>query len=226
MMRRWYPIALAALLVLFAGCTSDDNVLAPLPSNTSLVQVVHGSPDAPPVDILVDTVRVIANMAYTGASNYLILSSGSRDVRFNPAGSATPMIDSQINFVSDAAYTLFAANTLGSIEPLLLQDLLPAVSDDSAFVRFVHLSPNVGPVDLTLEDGTVLYGNIPFRGSTSFRGFLGSLYPVQVRLAGTSSILLEDELSVGTGFNYTFWFRGVDSGIGAQALGLSLITHD
>jgi hypothetical protein len=90
----------------------------------------------------------------------------------------------------------------------------------------VHLSPNVGPVDLTLEDGTVLYGNIPFRGSTSFRGFLGSLYPVQVRLAGTSSILLEDELSVGTGFNYTFWFRGVDSGIGAQALGLSLITHD
>lgn len=225
-MRRSHPALLALMLLAFTGCTSDDNVLAPLPSGNGNLEVVQASPDAPLFDVLVDNVRVITNLPFPGASNYLTVRAGSRDVRFNLAGTATTTIGTMVGLESDQFYTLFVTDTVASIGSLLLRDLLPAASDTAAYVRFVNLVPDAPAVDFTLDDGTVLAANVPFRGVAEFRPYPLTLLNLQVRLAGTSTVLFDSNLAGFALGNYTVWFKGKMFGTGSQALDLGVIFHD
>ena len=67
-------IALAAG-VMSAACSDDDNAG---PSTESRVRVVHASPDAPAVDVLVDGSEVLSDVPYGNASTYLTVASGAR----------------------------------------------------------------------------------------------------------------------------------------------------
>jgi hypothetical protein len=226
-MRRSHPVAVAVLLLALAGCSSDDNVLAPLPSGNGSLEVVQASPDAPLFDVLVDNISVITRLPFSGASNYMSVRAGTRDVKFNQAGTTTTTLGTMVGLESDQFYTLFVTDTVTAIGSLLIHDLLPAASDDSAYIRFVNLVPDAPAVDLTTSDGTVLFSNVPFKGYSGFRGLVSLSGQLQVRLAGTSTVLFDSDL-VGFAplFNYTVWFKGKTFGTGNQALDLAVLTHD
>src|SRR3712207_5457998 len=80
--------ALVAAIAL-TGC-DDDNSLAP--RSTALVRVVHASPDAPNVDVLVDGAAVLTNVPFRAASDYLALPTGSRNLRVRASGTWTVVI--------------------------------------------------------------------------------------------------------------------------------------
>jgi len=52
MTRKFLAVTLAALVATSTACSDDNNS----PSSNAQVRVVHGSPDAPAVDVLVGTV--------------------------------------------------------------------------------------------------------------------------------------------------------------------------
>ena len=65
---------LFAASALTAACSDDDNTG---PGGEARVRVVHASPDAPGVDVLVDDAEVLGDVPYLTASDYLDVPPGT-----------------------------------------------------------------------------------------------------------------------------------------------------
>ena len=100
---------LLAASTLTAACSDDDNT-APV-GGESRVRVVHASPDAPGVDVLVDDAVVLSNVPYLGVSAYLDVPSGGRNLKVNAAGTASTVIDADADLADGSDYTVIAASS-------------------------------------------------------------------------------------------------------------------
>jgi len=221
-------LALAVSITAFTlvGCDDEEDPVQPVPSNSSTM-VIHGSPDAPGVDILVDNAVAGTNLTYLQNTPYLTLPSGTRNIKVNVTGTSTTVIEGNLNFAKDKAYSIFTVNSVANIEPLVLEDNLAAPASGKAHVRFIHLSPDAPAVDITLADGTVVFGNISFKGFTSFTPLDAGTYNLQVRLAGTSTVVLDlGNISLTSGEIYTAYARGFVAGVGDQQLGAAIIVNN
>ncbi|NWG28283.1 MAG: DUF4397 domain-containing protein [Ignavibacteriaceae bacterium] len=220
-------LAVSITALTFVGCDDEEEApMQPAPSNSSTM-VIHASPDAPGVDILVDNAIAGMNLTYLQNTPYLTLPSGTRNIKVNVTGTSTTVIEGNINFVKDKAYSIFAVNSVANIEPLVLEDNLAKPASGKAHVRFIHLSPDAPAVDITLADGTVVFGNISFKGFTAFTPLDAGTYNLQVRLAGTSTVVLDlGNITFTSGEIYTTYARGFVAGVGEQQLGAAIIVNN
>jgi len=110
----------------------------------------------------------------------------------------------------------------------VVTDNLSAPAAGKAHVRFVHLSPNAPAVNITLTDGTIVFGNKAFKQASDFTPLDAGTYDLQVRDAATNtSVVLElNDITVTSGKIYTVWAKGFVGGTGAQALGAQLIVNN
>jgi hypothetical protein len=214
--------------LLISGCSKDDENPVNPPSGTARVMVIHASPDAPGVDLYVDNARVDSNLTFLGNTGYVDIAAGIRMVKVTVTGTTTPVIEGPVPVTAGTVYSVFAADSAASIFPLLLVDTLTAPAAGKAHVRFVHLSPNAPAVDVTLENGTVVFGNRAFGEYTGFTPLDAGSYVLQVREAGTTNIVLTlPSITLEAGKIYTVYakgFAGVTSG--AQALGAEIIVNN
>lgn len=180
------------------------------------VRVVHASPDAPNVDVLVNNSLAFANLAFTNATPYASLAAGSYNFKVVPAGLPGPVvINADAMLMDNVDYTITAINTLSAIEPLILIDDNTLITD-KARVRFVHSSPDAPAVDIALKGGPVLFGNISFKGVGDYLSVGGGTYDFEVRLAGTSTVVLDvPGIALSNSAVYTVWAMGQVSPGGA-----------
>jgi hypothetical protein len=187
---------------------------------------VHASPDAPAVDIFVGARRVARNVEFPENTSYLSFRPGARRVKVNVAGTSTTVIDATVALEPRRNYTVFAANNVASIEPLVLQDDLTRPAPGNAHVRFVHLSPNAPAVDVAIAGGPVVFGNKAFKDYTSFTPVPAGSYDLEVRVAGTTTVALPlPGIQLREGQIYTVFAKGLLGGSGAQALGAGIIVN-
>lgn len=218
-------LAASAALVL-SGCSndSDSNPVAPTPGAN--VMVVHASPNAPAVDLLVDGGVAGTGLAFPSNTAYLPVASGTRNVKVNVTGTSTTVINASPDLASGVNYTVFACDSVSKITPLVLTDDLTAPASGKAHVRFVHLSPNAPAVDIALQGGAVLFPNTAFKGYSAFTPFDAATYNLEVRLAGTSTVVLSlPNITLQAGKIYTVFAKGFVGGTGAQALGAQIIVN-
>ncbi len=218
--------ALLAGSIFFQSCKEEDPI-EPVITN-SRVLVLHASPDAPGVDLLVDNVKV-NNSALTFPNNtgYLTVASGARNFKVNVAGTSTTVIDANATLTTDASYTIIAANTVASIEPIVLEDNLTAPAAGKAHVRFIHLSPDAPAVDIAVTGGPVLFPNASFKSATAFTPVDAGTYSLEARVAGTTNAALTvPGVVLESGKIYTVFARGLLSGTGESALNASIIVNN
>lgn len=219
-------LTLAATSFMFVGCSDEESPVTPTTPSNSLVKVVHASPDAPGVDLLVDNTVAGTNLTFPNNTGYLTVPSGTRNVKVNVTGTMTTVIEANVPFILDRNYSVFAINSVANIEPLLIEDDLTAPAQGKAHVRFIHLSPDAPAVDITLTDGTVVFGNRAFKDFTAFTPLDAGTYDLQVRVAGTSTVALDlPGITVESGKIYTVFARGFLNGSGTQALGAQIIVN-
>ncbi len=220
--------AVLAMPLAVVGCSDDDdnNPVTPQPTQQASVMVIHASPDAPAVDLLVDDQKVGSGLAFPNNTQYLNVPAGTRNVKVNVANTSTTAIEGNIPVQANKVYSVFAVNEVANIEPLILEDDLTSPAAGNAHVRFVHLSPDAPAVDITLTDGTVVFGNYAFKGASAFTPLAAGTYDLQVRLQGTSTVVLDlPGVAVAAGKIYTVFAKGLVNGTGAQALGAQIIVN-
>jgi hypothetical protein len=187
------------------------------------VNVVHASPDAPPVDLLVDNAVAGSGLAFPNNTGYLNAAAGTRNVKVRATGTSLVVIDANLALTAGASYTVFAVDSLSKISALVLPDDLTAPAAGKAHVRFVHLSPNAPPVDVAVAGGAVVFGNRAFKEFTAFTPLDAGTYNLEVRLAGTGTVVLPlPGIALTAGKIYTVFARGFVGGAGAQALGAEI----
>lgn len=139
----------------------------------------------------------------------------------------TTVIEANIDFMQDKNYSVFAVNSVANIEPLLIEDDLTAPAQGKAHARFIHLSPDAPAVDITLTDGTVVFGNKSFKEFTAFTPLDATTYNLQVRVAGTPNVALDlPGITLEAGKIYTVFAKGFLSGVGQQELGAEIIVNN
>jgi len=212
----------------FIGCDDEETPVTPSPTpSNSLVKVVHASPDAPGVDLLVDNAVAGTNLTFPNNTGYLTVPSGTRNVKVNVTGTMSTVIEANIDFMSNKNYSVFAVNSVSNIEPLLIEDDLTTPAQGKAHVRFIHLSPDAPAVDITLTDGTVVFGNKAFKDFTPFTPLDAGSYDLEVRVAGTNTVALDlPVITVEAGKIYSVFAKGFLSGNGALQLGAEIIVNN
>lgn len=216
---------LAPLMLFVVACDDDDNPILPQPE--AQVLVVHASPDAPGVDLLVDNAVAGTNLTFPNNTGYLNVPAGTRNVKVNVTSTSTTVIEADLNLEDGRAYSVFAIDSVANISALVLADDLSAPASGKAHVRFVHLSPNAPAVDITLTDGTIVFGNTAFSEFKGFTPLDAGTYNLQVRVAGTSTVVLDlPNIALANGKIYTVFAKGFVGGTGAQALGAEIIANN
>lgn len=223
-----FALAISLSAFTFIGCDDEETPVSPTPeTSNSLVKVIHASPDAPGVDLLVDNTIAGSDLTFPNNTGYLTVPSGTRNIKVNVTGTMTTVIEANVNFMGNKNYSVFAVNSVSNIEPLLIEDDLTAPAQGKAHVRFIHLSPDAPAVDITLTDGTVVFGNRAFKDFTAFTPLDAGTYDLQVRVAGTNTVALDlPGITVEAGKIYTVFAKGFLSGTGQEALGAQIIINN
>ncbi|MDH4157492.1 MAG: DUF4397 domain-containing protein [candidate division Zixibacteria bacterium] len=220
-------LTISALLV--SGCSDDDdNNIMSSGSNPdqSTVMIIHASPDAPGVDILVDNAKAVTNLGFPQNTGYVNVSAGMRNVKVNATGTSTTVINGHFDLAADAHYSVFAVDSVSKITVLVLSDNLAVPASGKSHVRFVHLSPNAPAVDIGLTGGGVVFPDVAFKEYVDFTPLDAGTYDLEVRLAGTSTVVLPlPGITLQAGKIYTVFAKGFVGGTGDKALGAEIIVN-
>lgn len=213
------------LMILAAVVALMATTAVTFAADAARVRVVHASPDAPAVDVLVNNNAAFTNLAFKAISNYASLDAGSYSVAVVPTGKTEPQVISATLPLDPAKdYTVVALNTLANIEPLVLNDnnALPAAG--KAHVRFVHASPDAPAVDIAVKGGPVIFSNIAFKGVGDYTPVDAGTYNLEVRLAGTNTVALDlPDVKLNDGTVYTVFAMGF---AGAEPKLTAVISED
>jgi hypothetical protein len=176
-------LSLGGVMFVGTGMAADPNV--------GRVRVLHAVPSGLVVDIEVDGDVVTSNLSYKGLTPYYAVEAGEHTVEVwvepwpYPALSETAYLTGGMDFTIAGVGQGFDLSA-ASYE----DDNSPSNSDT---VRFIHLSPNTGPIDVAVR-GTLVYtiaSNVPYTGTSGYIGGLGPGPVVfEVRSAGEITPLL------------------------------------
>jgi hypothetical protein len=157
------------------------------------LRVVHASPDAGPVDVLLGETVVVPGLAYGSASQFAAAPSGEQQIRVVPAGQAPDQaaIDTTQTLEAGQAYQITATGLLEEIEATVNQVDLTALPEGQARLRVIHASPDLGTVDVALAGGATVAEGVEFRGSSNYTTLDAGQYGLQLREADGDTLLLE-----------------------------------
>ena len=174
------------------ACSDDDGPAAPVAQ--AAVRVVHASPNAPNVDVLVDEATALTNVPFIAASGSLDVPAGARRFRVRATGTTTTVIDVTPTLLASTSYTVLATGLLANIQPLLLTDDRTAPSAGQVKLRVVHAAPAAANVDVyvtapgaDITTATPTLSNVAFRGFSSYLAVPAGEYRVRVVDAGTKT---------------------------------------
>ncbi|MBN1642465.1 MAG: DUF4397 domain-containing protein [Anaerolineae bacterium] len=177
------------------------------------VRVVHASPDAPAVDVLVNDGVAFANAPFKGITDYAALDTGTYNIKVVPTGATEPVVIEADLALEAKDYTVVAVGLLANIEPLVLVDNNAAPAAGKAHVRFVHASPDAPAVDIAVKGGPVLFSNVAFKEVGEYLPVDAGTYDLEVRLAGTDTVALAvPGLALADGTVYTVFAMGLAGG--------------
>lgn len=217
----------STMLFSVSSCSDDDDDVA-TPAGNGRVMIVHSSPDAPAVDLLIDGTKLnSAGVNFTDNTSYISAAAGTRVLKVNVAGTSTTVLQASLPVVSGKNYSVFAIDSVSKLSGLVVEDDLAAPASGKAHVRFIHLSPDAPAVDVAVTGGPVVFGNKSFKDFTSFTPLDANTYNLEVRLAGTNTVVLPlPGITLTAGKIYTVYAKGFVGGSGAQALGAQIILNN
>ncbi|MCC5858028.1 MAG: DUF4397 domain-containing protein [Ectothiorhodospiraceae bacterium] len=124
-----------AYSVLATGLLADEGesgfALRPIVDQTArdpasaLLRVIHASPDAPAVDVLLgdDVIEGLAEVSYFAVSGYLSVPGGTYDFFVNVAGTETTVLDlSGTELENGNIVTVIAVDTVENIDVIVVED--------------------------------------------------------------------------------------------------------
>lgn len=197
-------LALVGVAVLgLAACSDDDPTGV---TQTAQLRVVHASPDAPNVDVLVDAATPLTNVPFRAFSPFLDVEAGERRIRVRAAGTTTTVIDANLDFAAGQAYTAIATGLLAGLQTLVIEDDLTAPAAGQVKVRVVHAAPAAAGVDVyvtapgaPLAGATPVLTNVPFTAVSDYLTIPAGEYRIRVTPTGTTTVAIDATVTFAAG---------------------------
>lgn len=164
-------LSLAALLTITACNDDDDPVVTPTPTPTpaqeAQLRVIHGSADAPMVNVLANgnIIDGLGGVDYTVGSGFITLDAATYSVTVDgilPDESTTEVLDlGDVSLEADTEYTVFAHgyvmaddNPNNDLAAAVITNAESEVGDGNIRLQVLHAAPNAPTVDLHVTGAT------------------------------------------------------------------------
>jgi len=195
-------------------------------------RVVHHSPDAPPVDIVIDdnfAAPLLESVPYPAFSDFFAVPPGTYNAKVTAASNpGAIVIDADLDLTAGKRYSIYAVDYLARIAPYVIEDDFRSVATE-AKVRIVHLAPGAGLVDVyvTAPGGDIMeaapaFAGVDFRDESGYVGLAGGSYDVTVTPAGAKTAAIGPmQIDVVDGGVYTAIAR--DAVGGGAPFGVTVI---
>jgi len=168
-----------------------DNPMYRVSPLTSYFRVLHSSPKSPAVDVYINDMLKFKNLNYGAFTDYIEVMTGDYNVKLYASGTKTsPVLNKNIFIPPEKIYTASAIGLLPNIDLLLVLEPKIVNPHDKVYIKFAHLSPNIGPVDLALPNDKILFRNIKYKQLTDYIEVPAGTYTLEVRPSGTTTIAL------------------------------------
>ena len=215
------PIDLAAGTSYTASAVGDldegsftvvPSVDASIPT-TAQIRVLHGSPDAPAVDVVVDGVRVFGNIPFGQSSPYLTVPVGLNSIAIVPAGGPedVAVLSADLDLEGDSRTTIVASNALDMIEANVFADATDTRAK-RALLRVAHLSADAPAVDIAADGSKpkdALLKAVAYQDASDYLPLKAGNYDLDVRTPGKKGIIADlDPVQVAKGTNYSAYAIG------------------
>ena len=171
-------------------------------SAASRVRIVHASPDAPKVDILVLGQIAIEALPYGEYTDYVDLPAGTYPVSINVSGTSTQIAALPLTLADNTSYTVLAIGYAGpNKNPGFRVIAVPDTRRDEppanfAYIRFIHAAPSVPAVSvyalpvafLTARGSDPIVPMLPFGVATGYERVPAGTYFGRLTAAGSKTI--------------------------------------
>jgi hypothetical protein len=194
--------ALAAVLVLaLAGCGSSGG--GGLLDEIRL-RVLHFSPDAPRINVLVDGVIVRSSLDYKSGTGFLGVTSGrTYDLAIDalPPTGPVRIIDQQdVELAGSTEYTLVAVGEVGNstVEAIAIENPITDVGGGQFRVRLLHATPAAPTVDVFLTEPAANLGTAVPVATLAYKQFTDRIqfptgsYQIRITPTGTPGTVIFD----------------------------------
>jgi len=185
----------------------NDNLLAEF-------KVINASTAGTALNVLVNGVIALSNIPYQGVSNYVTTPAGSST--FTVQATATPgsnllTLVSTLDSATDTSIVF--SGPPGGLIPLVLTDNNLPPPALNARVRFVNVSPGIGPLDVYVNFGKTISALPENSGSIYVNetadSTIGTAYEFDFNIAGTTTPVLKlPGIVIIAGHTYTIYVVG------------------
>src|SRR5215207_9633886 len=126
------------------------------------VRVIHASPGAPEVDVLLDGQPLLQGVPYGTASSYSTMTPEEHRVQIVPTGQTADaaVVDETIDAAPGQAYLVAVYGLLNDIGGAVYDVDLSEIEPGQARVRLLNFSPDAGDVDLLETGGDEWFGDV------------------------------------------------------------------
>lgn len=223
------PARLTALTVVGALALA---VAAPVAAadHEAHVRVLHGSPDAPSVDVYVNDAKVdaLSGLEFGDLSDYVAVPGDTYAIKVCATADATicPIDVPALEVMDGVKYTIAATNDLASIEAqVLVDDATPSL--DETQVRVVHFSADTPAVDVLTQDGSAtVVDALAYPNATDYLSLPAGSYDLKVCADADNTVCPLDpgalDLAAGTAYS-VFAIGSLDGATLTAAVGVDAV---
>jgi hypothetical protein len=160
------------------------------------IRVIHASPGAPEVDVLLDGQTLLQGLAYGTASSYATMTPEEHRLQVIPTGQTADaaVVDETIDAAPGQAYLLAVFGLLNEIGGDVYEVDLSEIEPGNARVRLLNFSPDAGEIDLLETGGDEWFGNVDLGGASDYSDIAPGTYSADVRGEDDRVLLTVSEL--------------------------------
>ena len=196
--------------------------------DTVSVNVVNTCPNSPSLYVWANGSKVVNNaISFPNNTGYQSLNAGNMHLILRSAKDNSTVLDTLPTLPKGGSYMLFAINKLDSVKLFIVQDSSARTNSGKANVRLIHLSPNVGGIDVVdSATGVVWFQNFYYQQITLIKRFPAGKHTLLLRSHGTVvNFAVVRDVTFTALKSYTLVPTGLLAGTGSQALGLQVIPN-
>jgi len=206
----------------------------------SYLQVIHASPKSGEVLVNINQKKAQHKVQYLSSPKPYAMMLSGKDLPVQLSMGGNIIAENKVTFENTTNYSLFIYDTLknNKVKFVVLKDILTNPGPAKTNIRFLHLSPNTGLVDidvfkgndsLRLEKSVAYLGDNPsIAAYSTFRTITAGNYRVKVKTrSGSRSVTLLDipTMKLEGQRTVTLFLRGLTNGTTGNETGLQLWQH-
>ncbi|WP_276089828.1 DUF4397 domain-containing protein [Pedobacter sp. JY14-1] len=209
-------------IAVITACKKDSIETKPLASLTVTNAIIGGS-----------TAKIGSNTATIGNNNsgkFTFVAGSSQLYIFPQTDSLKPYYNNAISMGNGEMYSLFLAGTLPNVEAVIIKDNIPKQTAFTAGIRFVNLSPNSEPLNVSFTNTPTIneVENLAYKQYTEFKTYIpgtATSYSFQIRKSSDNSVLATYTLTpIPRSANVTLVIRGLMNG--SPGIGIFKVNND